>query len=258
MTVFGRYARYYDLLYRDKEYQVEADFVAGLVRSHAPGASSLLELGCGTGRHAGLLAGAGYQVHGVDRSPEMLSDAQRRRDLLPGEAAERLSFSCGDLRELRLERSFEVVISLFHVMSYMSANDDLARAFATARAHLAPGGLFLFDCWYGPAVLSDPPVVRVKRLADDQVEITRIAEPKLFPNENCVEVNYEVQVRDRGSQSVDILRESHRMRYLFLPEIEALFASHGMKGVYCGEWLTGQEPGTATWNVCVAGRVELS
>ena len=45
MSVFGPYARYYDLLYRDKDYAAEARFVADLVRAHAPRANRLLELG---------------------------------------------------------------------------------------------------------------------------------------------------------------------------------------------------------------------
>jgi methylase of polypeptide subunit release factors len=66
MSVFGAYARYYDLLYRDKDYAAEAQYVHRLIQSHALGARSILELGCGTGAHAVLLAGEGYRIHGVD------------------------------------------------------------------------------------------------------------------------------------------------------------------------------------------------
>lgn len=255
MTVFSGYARYYDLIYRDKDYGAEVEFVTGLLRANAPSSCSILEIGCGTGRHAALLSGTGYCVHGVDQSEGMLADAVRRKEGLPKEIGDRLSFSQGDMREVRLRREFDVVISLFHVVSYMSSNNDLSRAFATARAHLAPGGLFLFDCWYGPAVLTDQPTVRVKRLSDDQVDVTRIAEPRLFPNENCVDVNYEIHIRDRASDQVTRLYENHRMRYLFLPEIRDLLASNGMEAVFCCEWLTGSEPGLSTWNIVAGARV---
>ena len=71
--VFDEYARYYDLLYQDKDYQAEADYVAGLIRRFHPEARSILELGSGTGIHASLLAKKGFTVHGVERSPEMLA-----------------------------------------------------------------------------------------------------------------------------------------------------------------------------------------
>lgn len=257
MSVFADYAHYYDLLYRDKDYAGEVDHVASLLQKYAPAATSLLELGCGTGHHAELLAGKGYRVHGIDRSDDMLQDASRRLEKLPEPLRSNLSFSAGDVRDLSLGRQFDAVISLFHVMSYMTGNDDLARAFSVAGNHLVPGGLFLFDCWYGPAVLADPPVVRVKRLEDERCAVTRIAEPVLRENDNVVEVHYDLHILDKTTDKVTRLEECHPMRYLFLPEIRELFARTGMELVYAGEWLTGEAPGTGTWNICLAGRVPL-
>jgi len=59
MKVFENYARYYDLLYHDKDYNAEAKFVHQLLQIHAPETRSILELGCGTGSHAVLLAELG-------------------------------------------------------------------------------------------------------------------------------------------------------------------------------------------------------
>ena len=73
MSVFDGYARYYDLLYRDKDYAAEARHVHDIIQRHSPGAHSILELGCGTGAHAIHLATMGYAIHGVDRSHEMLA-----------------------------------------------------------------------------------------------------------------------------------------------------------------------------------------
>ncbi len=72
-SVFDEYARYYDLLYRDKDYQAEADYVAGLIQRFNPKAQSILELGSGTGIHAALLAEKGFTVHGIERNAEMLA-----------------------------------------------------------------------------------------------------------------------------------------------------------------------------------------
>jgi len=69
IPVFADYARYYDLLYRDKDYSAEAQYVAGLVRKFHPSARSILELGSGTGIHASLLAEKGFTVHGYRVQP---------------------------------------------------------------------------------------------------------------------------------------------------------------------------------------------
>jgi len=256
MSVFGAYARYYDLLYRDKDYRSEASFVDQMLREHAPKARRLLELGCGTGRHAESFADLGYSLHGVDVSREMLDEALHRKACLPEKCASLLSFSSGDVRSVRLGKLFDAVRSLFHVMSYQTTNQDLSDAFATARAHLGEGGVFIFDCWYGPAVFTSPPEVRARRLGDEQVEILRLAEPEWDVNCNTVTVNYDIHVIDKSNREHTHFSESHRMRYLFLPEIEELLAGHDMSLVSACEWMSGCAPGAQSWNLCVAAVVK--
>src|SRR3990172_5281821 len=76
MTVFGKYSSYYNLLYKDEDYAGEVEYIHNLIQKHSPGAKSILDLGCGTGRHDLLLAEKGYSVTGVDQSEEMLAVAK--------------------------------------------------------------------------------------------------------------------------------------------------------------------------------------
>ncbi|HEX5125160.1 MAG TPA: class I SAM-dependent methyltransferase [Rhodocyclaceae bacterium] len=250
MTVFGKYSRYYDLLYRDKNYDGEAAFVAKLVERYKPGARSLMELGCGSGTHAACFAHMGYSVDGVDRSQDMLDAAEARCNKLPPEISQRLRFSQGDVRTVRLDKTVDCVLSLFHVISYMPDNADIHAAFTSARQHLQPGGIFIFDCWYGPAVLTDRPAVRIKRMQDDATEVTRLAEPVWHPNDCWVDVNYSVFIRDRATGAVDEVKETHRMRYLFRPELELFAAATGFRIEHAGEWMTERAPDASTWGVC--------
>ncbi|GBG03764.1 SAM-dependent methyltransferase [Azospira sp. I13] len=245
MKVFDHYARYYDLLYRDKDYRGEADFIIEQVRAHAPGARSILELGCGTGIHAQLIAEAGYAVHGIDFSEAMLASAQARRAGLAPELQGRLDFSQGDVRAFRSGRTYDVVISLFHVFSYQTRNADLQAAFATAAEHLAPGGVLVFDYWYGPAVLAQRPETRVKRLSDGDLSVLRIAESSLDDMASTVDVNYETTVS--VGETREVIRETHRMRYLFIPEIELLAAQFGFEPVVHQAWMEQGKPSSASW-----------
>ena len=244
--VFDAYARYYDLLYRDKDYAAEAGYVSALIRKHAPRAKGILELGCGTGAHAEHLARLGYSVHGVDQSAAMLAKAQARKASLPAEVAGRLSFSRGDVRSVRMDGTYDAVISLFHVMSYQTGNADLQASFATAAAHLRPGGLFVFDFWYGPAVLTQKPEVRVKRLADDKIKVTRIAEPVMRVNENVVEVNYSVFIEIAETGRIEQVQETHRMRYLWLPEL-ALLRAGSFEERATHAWMEESAPSAQSW-----------
>jgi SAM-dependent methyltransferase len=254
LTVFAGYSRYYDLLYRNKDYAGEARYVADLIESHAPSSRSVMEIGCGTGAHAAELASIGYEVTGVDMSAGMLEGAEARRKGLATGLALRINFAQGDARTVRLDRRFNAVISLFHVMSYQTTNQDLAAAFETARQHLLPGGVFIFDCWYGPAVLRQWPSVTEKTLSDEHTHVHRVATPEIDPNRNVVDVNYVVDVADQKTGVTETLRETHSMRYLFTPEIELALAVAGMKLIDSRAWMSAEPPGFDSWGAVYVAR----
>lgn len=254
MAVFQHYARYYDLLYKDKDYPAEIAYISGLIDKYQPEAKTILDLGCGTGRHACLLADKGFEITGVDFSESMISLAQSRKQHLTPDAAKRIHFQKGDIRRINLGRQFDVVLSLFHVFSYLTTNDDLKLGFQTVYKHLRPGGLFLFDFWYGPAVLEQRPQYRKKELSDDVIEVERIARPEIHLNDNIVDVNYELAISDKTTGKIDKVHEQHRMRYLFLPEIRQFLLDASLELIFSQEWMTGLPPGSGTWGVCCGAR----
>ena len=254
MRVFDLYAACYDLLYRDKDYRAEADYVAELVQQVLPGAADVLELGCGTGGHAVELARRGMRVHGVDLSPAMVERALARRSAAGGELAAALRFEQGDVRCFRSGRTFDAVISLFHVMSYQSTTPELLAAMATARAHLATGGVFVFDSWYGPAVLTDRPRCVVKEVRDDRVAVVRRTTPALQVNTNLVDVRFDIDVTAIESGEQRRIIEDHRMRYLFMPEVDHLLSASGFELVATRAWMSQTEPDDRSWYACFQAR----
>ncbi|RME57450.1 class I SAM-dependent methyltransferase, partial [Candidatus Parcubacteria bacterium] len=154
--VFGNYSEFYDVFYHGKDYEGEASFLETLWREKALPPTSVLDLGCGTGGHLFSLVEKGYQVVGVDLSATMLMEA--RHKLM--ECKKSVYLIQGDMRDIRLERTFDVVISMFAVMGYQRDNQDFLDALRTARAHLEISGWFIFDAWYGPAVLRILPETR--------------------------------------------------------------------------------------------------
>jgi SAM-dependent methyltransferase len=241
-SVFNAYSAYYDLLYRDKDYQAEVDYIDALLRRYNVSGKNLLEFGSGTGKHGKLLAELGYDVTGIERSAEMVQQANSSQ-----------GFICqqGDICSVQLGRTFDAVLSLFHVLSYQTNNQSIESVFSRASEHLKPGGVFLFDIWYSPAVLTVKPEVRVKRISDDFVEVTRIAEPVLHPNTNCVDVNYNVFVRDLKSGEVDIITETHPMRHFSLPELDMFAENNGFERIGAEEFMSAKKPSEKTWGVCL-------
>jgi SAM-dependent methyltransferase len=249
MKVFDIYSQYYDLLYKDKDYAKEVDYINQLIKNNSVDSSSILDLGCGTGKHDFNLAKLGYHVTGVDLSESMIAVAKENLETTFLEEKDKLTFEKGDIRNVRVNKKFDTVVSLFHVMSYQTSNDDLKKAFETAAIHLNNNGLFIFDFWYGPGVLSDPPVVRIKRLENDSISVCRITEPVLHSNSNVVDVHFEVQITNKEAEQgvIQTLKEVHSMRYLFLPELLLIMENTGFEFIKINEWMSENNPLLNTW-----------
>jgi predicted TPR repeat methyltransferase len=232
---FSKSADWYDAIYAGKAYSAEVNWVADQLDAQ-PG--TLLDLGCGTGRHAAALAELGWTVTGVDLSDAMVARAVSE-NLTPSNR-----FLAHDLRTLRLEERFDVVLSLFHVASYMCAPGALDEFFATAAAHLSPGGILAFDYWHGPAVLSLGPSVRAARFEDSGHTLTRLAEPDMDVLRDRVVVNYTFMV-DGGLTAT--FTEQHRMRYLFVRDLERRARACGFEARRHIQWMGSEAPTQANW-----------
>jgi SAM-dependent methyltransferase len=104
-----------------------------------------LVLGAGTGRIAWELALSGFDTVAVDPSEVMLGTAEGRRSHESEEASRRLELIHADVRALRLEKRFPVVLAPQNALALMATLDDLDAMLATVRHHLAENGTLIFD-----------------------------------------------------------------------------------------------------------------
>jgi SAM-dependent methyltransferase len=243
MNVFDKYyAQFYDLLYKDKDYESESNYIISLIKKYNPEAKSILDLGCGTGRHAELFSNKGFIVLGVDQSKYMLNEAMNRKN-------NNLDFIEGDIRFLKLDKKFDVVTALFHVLSYQITNKDVESLIRTAYNHLNKNGLFIFDFWYGPAVIIQKPEVRIKELENDNVKFIRIAKPMIDFSRNVVKVCYKIFIVDKKNKTFLEHEEIHPMRYFFDPELELFIENIGFKLESKFSWLKFEKPSENDWSV---------
>lgn len=242
-TNFQDYSKYYDLLYKDKDYKRESDYVLRKLKENKPNVHSVLELGCGSGNHAQYLCNKGVEVTGVERSAEMIKEAVKKN--VTG-----FTPSQGDISTYNLGQKFDAAISLFHVISYLNHNDDLIACFKNTHNHLNAGGIFLFDIWYTPAVLTQRPETRVRKLEDENVKITRIAKSSMHHENNVVNVNFEVFIENKLTNTFSTLEETHPMRHFSDNEIDLLAKLTGFKILEREEFLSSQPASEKTWGVC--------
>ena len=244
MDVFGlSYAKIYDLLYEEKPYQEESNYIHRLIQKHRPGASRMLELGCGTGNHAEHLAKFNYDIVGIDASSHMIALAQEKAIEGPG----KINFDEDDICSFRSKEKFDIVISLFHVMSYLTQDQDLSNAMKTAAQNLLPSGLFIFDFWYGPAMTMDRPKASVRRVENEKFSVTRHTYPTFLQKDHQIEVKMVSSIENKSTKEMQKIAEKHLMRYLFLPEIKKYLEVAGFDLIESKSWLTDRPLSEKNW-----------
>lgn len=243
MSNFKDYSIYYDLLYKDKKYKAESDYVVKKIKSFSPDAKSILELGSGSGAHAKYFCENGFEVTGIERSQEMVAQSLQKN--IAG-----FNPIVGDIVTTALPEKFDVVLSLFHVISYLTDNQSLIQCFENAHKHLNTSGIFIFDVWYSPAVYHQKPETRIKRLENSEIEIIRIAQSEMVTAQNVVNVNFEVIIKNKQNSQTQTLNELHPMRHFSIPEIALLAKTANFKLVHSEEFLTEKNPSENTWGVC--------
>ncbi|PIQ83248.1 MAG: hypothetical protein COV75_08570 [Candidatus Omnitrophica bacterium CG11_big_fil_rev_8_21_14_0_20_63_9] len=138
-----RHPKYYALGYRWNT-DVECDFIESCLKTYAPaGAKRLLDIGCGAGRHMFNLAQRGYQMTGIDPSPEMIAYVQdgAKQLKLP------VTVSIGDLRNLQVSGTFDAAYCFMDTFRFLLTNDEIRAHLQAVANVLAPGGLYLTDFW---------------------------------------------------------------------------------------------------------------
>jgi predicted TPR repeat methyltransferase len=225
MNVFKDYADFHDSLYEDKNYQEECNFVKSIFETYSEKkVNSILDIGCGTGSHALVFADMSYAVTGVDISENMLEIARKKAS----DQKKHIKFVQQDIKHLKLPQKFDATVAMFAVMSYQTTNQDFEDTLTSVRKHLNTGGLFIFDVWFGPAVLTQKPADRVKIIEQRDKKVIRYAHPVLDIIKHTVEVNYTVLEIARD-HVVTETKESHLMRFFFCQGLKYFLAKSGLE-----------------------------
>lgn len=247
------YADVYDELYHAKDYTAECDLIEHIFKTYSDGSvRSVLDLGCGTGNHTLILAQRGYEMVGVDRSESMLAHAREKE--VNALSSRGVVFHQGDVRSVDLQQRFDAALMMFAVLGYQLENDDVLSALRTARRHLRPGGLFIFDLWYGPAVLHQRPSQRIKVIPTSGGKILRVASGELDISHHICMVHFHVWQLE-GERLVAETKESHSVRYFFPRELNLFLELAGFTPIRLGAFPEfDQDADETTWNVLGVGQ----
>jgi SAM-dependent methyltransferase len=251
----GLYADAYDALYRTKDYEGEADLIERLLaQNNLTGPRRLLDLGCGTGNHAIVLAKRGHDVVGVDQSLAMLAIAREKATDAWPPAQPIPRFEHGDLRHIEVDGHFDAIMMMFAVLCYLHHDDDILAALASVRRHMKPSGLFIFDVWNGNAVIADKPQQRSVSVATATARIMRETKPTLDLERHLCRVHFDVQRITATGERQDI-SEDHIIRYFFPEDLGSLLARSGLELISLRRFPDNERPADENaWNMIGVAR----
>ena len=158
------------------------------------------------------------------------------------------------LQDFKLPRQFDAAICMFSVIDYLTKNADIKRMLNNVRRHLRPGGIFICDFWHAPAAASFVPYKR-KVFTRGNVSVERVSHTQRSAKSRVCEVRYTCRVRQKG-QLVRTVKETHRMRYFDIEEMNGYLRSCGLKPLAAGPFLNIDKPlRKNTWDVAVVARL---
>jgi ubiquinone/menaquinone biosynthesis C-methylase UbiE len=196
---FSSFARYYDQIYlKMKDYESESQAIENIIRKFEKRPfRSILDVGCGTGEHLKYLS-RHFQCSGIDISKEMIEAARTK---IPD-----AKFEVADMKNLRLEARFDVVMSLFGSIGYVQNIKNLMKTLSNFHTHLNGGGLAIVEPWvFKKNFLRGR--FSIDTYEDEKLKLVRMGTSKLTRSHWLVIFHYLIGAEDR----IEHKREIHKM-----------------------------------------------
>jgi SAM-dependent methyltransferase len=227
--MYTKSPEWYDDLHENKDYVAEASGVTDMIRRHLPGARTLLDVACGTGRHLQHFCDS-FACEGLDMDGGLLEIAQRRLPEVP--------FTQGDMTDFHLGRRFDAVTCLFSSIGYAESAERMRAAVRTMAGHLNPRGILIIEPWILPeawdAWIAGTDNVCVVR-KDDRT-VVRVRTVRRTGNLTELIMHY-VAACDGEITSAD---ERHQVRMFSLEDYLGAAAEAGLETSWDPKGITGR------------------
>lgn len=243
---YGAFASVYDIFMDNIDYDEWCDYVHDLLRAENVESGLVLDLGCGTGSLTERLSKLGYDMIGVDNSPQMLQEAIEKRE----RSGLDILYLLQDMRSFELYGTVKAVVSICDSINYITEPKELEQVFRLVNNYLDPGGIFLFDL---------NTLYKYETLLGDQIIAENREEGSfIWDNEydsqtrmNIYELTFFLPREDGLYEKYE---EVHYQRGYSLEEVKELLHRAGMEFVTAYDAFTWNQPGKDSERIYVMAR----
>lgn len=217
---YGVFSEFYDALTANVSYDTVSQVLSSLLTRYGKGRGLLLDLACGTGSVSVRLAKKGYEVIGVDLSPEMLSEAQNKAY----SAGQNILFLCQDMTVLDLYGTVDAAVCTLDGLCHLPDEESLQAALRKVSLFMNPGGVFLFDV---NSVYKHRAVLGNNTFVYDTDDVYCVWQNTLLPD--GVTVQMDLDFFEPVSDAGDYVRQSERFTERAYPRetLEAMLKKAG-------------------------------
>ena len=230
MEQYGEFvSKYCDVVYEKvRDTQREIRFLDWVFRELTDvDIREILDVACGTGRHAIPLSEKGYMVTGVDRSQAMLDVLGEKT----GQAGIEMSVVQCDMKDIEFKKEFDAIICMYTSFNYLLTDQDIEKALVAFYRALRPGGIAILDLMNPIFYIGKFREITVEHHQEGQMCIQRTFKHTL-DEVRSLWYQDEFVVADDGN-SVSTCREIHTMRMLTYPEISRFIRDAQFVDIKC-------------------------
>ena len=246
MDAYTGFAEVYDLFMDQVPYEKWSRRITEILKEYGIPDGLVLDLGCGTGSMTELLAGAGYDMIGVDASEEMLELAYEKR----AESGHDILYLLQDMREFELYGTVRAIVSVCDSLNYITEEEELLHVFRLVRNYLDPDGVFFFDM---NTIYKYSEMLGETTIAENREEGSFIWENYYDPEEQLNQYDLTLYIRDEDDRYTRF-EETHIQKAYTLERVLELLQQAGMKAEQIFDSDTGKEVTDTTGKFCITAR----
>lgn len=246
MEAYTGFAEVYDIFMDDVPYEEWAEYLCGMLKEYGIADGLVLDLGCGTGNLTMRLAERGYDMTGVDASPEMLQIAMDKKN----ETGYDILYLLQDMREFELYGTVRAVISACDSLNYITDAEEMEQVFCLVNNYLDPSGIFLFDF---NTEYKYREVLGNQTIAENREEGSFIWDNYYDEEERMNEYELTLFIKEEDGR-YGKYQETHFQKAYTLEEIRRLIEKSGMEFLTAYDAYTKNPPHAESERISVVAR----